>query len=109
MGKNAHVRYSMGLLLPGVPAVASFVSVDVESRTMRALCPLDYESVHAFQVEMRAVDGGSLPLSTQVVLRMVVRDENDNAPVVLHLPLTAARQRASWCCAGHGRATWWPR
>ena len=56
----------MGLVPPGVPAVASFVSMDVESGTMQALCPLDYEYVCAFQVEVRAVDSGSLPLSTPV-------------------------------------------
>lgn len=86
MGKNAHVRYSMGLLPPGVLAAVSFVSVDVESGTMRALCPLDYEDVRAFKVEVWAVDTGSLPLNTQAVLHVVVQDENDNAPVVLHLP-----------------------
>ena len=35
---------------------------------------------------VRATDGGSPPLITQAVLHVVVQDENDNAPVVLHPP-----------------------
>ncbi|NXG57010.1 PCDBE protein, partial [Hemiprocne comata] len=83
-GKNAHVRYALGTAPPGKPAAASFVSVDAEKGIVRALRPLDYEKVRALEVAVRAVDGGSPPLSAQAVLRVVVRDENDNAPVVLH-------------------------
>lgn len=105
MGKNAHVRYSMGLLPPGVPAAVSFMSVDVESGTMRALCPLDYEDVRAFEVEVWAVDTGSLPLSTRAVLHVVVRDKNDNAPVVLHLPPDSSMAEGElvlcWVWAGY--------
>ncbi|NXF42240.1 PCDBE protein, partial [Nyctibius bracteatus] len=85
-GDNARVSYVLGPPPPGDPATASFVSVDAESGTVRALHPLDYEQVRAFEVVVRATDGGSPPLSAQAVLRVVVRDDNDNAPVVLHPP-----------------------
>ncbi|XP_051486843.1 protocadherin beta-15-like [Apus apus] len=85
-GKNAHVRYALGAAPPGIPAEASFVSVDAESGIVRALRALDYEEVRGLEVAVRAADGGSPPLSAQAVLRVVVRDENDNAPVVLHPP-----------------------
>ncbi|XP_012431012.3 protocadherin beta-16-like [Taeniopygia guttata] len=83
-GENAHVRYSLVPPPPGTLAAASFVSVDAESGTVRSLRPLDYEKVRALEVTVRAADGGSPPLSAQAVLRIVVRDENDNAPVLLH-------------------------
>ncbi|XP_025928828.1 protocadherin beta-16-like, partial [Apteryx rowi] len=87
-GKNARVSYA---LVPPAPDAPSFVSVDAESGAMRALRPLDYEEVRAFQVAVRAVDGGSPPLSAEAVVRVEVRDENDNAPVVLHpLPNSSA-------------------
>ncbi|KAM8798904.1 uncharacterized protein ACNFOS_007629 [Eudromia elegans] len=87
-GENARVSYA---LVPPAPGAPSFVSVDAESGTVRMLRPLDYEEVRAFQVAVRAADGGSPPLSTQAVLRVEVRDENDNAPVVLHpLPNSSA-------------------
>uniref|UniRef100_A0A8U7P4N9 Protocadherin gamma-C3 n=1 Tax=Corvus moneduloides TaxID=1196302 RepID=A0A8U7P4N9_CORMO len=83
-GENARVRYALVLPPTGTLAAASFVSVDAESGTVRSLRPLDYEKVRAFEVTVRAADGGSPPLSAQAVLRVVVRDENDNAPVLLH-------------------------
>ncbi|NWV79890.1 PCDBE protein, partial [Dasyornis broadbenti] len=83
-GENARVRYALVPTSTGTLAAASFVSVDAESGTVRSLRPLDYEKVPAFEVRVRAADGGSPPLSTQAVLRVVVRDENDNAPVLLH-------------------------
>ncbi|NXE57452.1 PCDBG protein, partial [Casuarius casuarius] len=87
-GKNARVSYALVLPSPGAP---SFVSVDAESGAVRALRPLDYEEVRAFQVAVRAADGGSPPLSAEALVRVEVRDENDNAPVVLHpLPNSSA-------------------
>ncbi|NWU87365.1 PCDBE protein, partial [Onychorhynchus coronatus] len=85
-GENAHVRYAIEVPPPGAPAAASFVSVDAESGTVRTLRPLDYEKVRAFELVVRASDGGSPPLSAQALLRVVVQDQNDNAPVVLHPP-----------------------
>ncbi|NWV16074.1 PCDBE protein, partial [Origma solitaria] len=85
-GENALVRYALMPPPAGTLAAASFVSVDAESGTVRSLRPLDYEKVPAFEVTVRAADGGSPPLSAQAVLRVVVRDENDNAPVLLHPP-----------------------
>ncbi|XP_025973579.2 protocadherin beta-16-like [Dromaius novaehollandiae] len=87
-GKNARVSYALVLPAPGAP---SFVSVDAESGAVRALRPLDYEEVRAFQVAVRAADGGLPPLSAEALVRVEVRDENDNAPVVLHpLPNSSA-------------------
>ncbi|XP_023803525.1 protocadherin beta-8-like, partial [Cyanistes caeruleus] len=83
-GENSRVRYALVRPLTGALAAASFVSVDAESGTVRSLRPLDYEKVPSFEVTVSAADGGSPPLSAQAVLRVVVRDENDNAPVLLH-------------------------
>ncbi|NXM53778.1 PCDB2 protein, partial [Illadopsis cleaveri] len=85
-GENARVRYALVPPPTGSVAAASFVSVDAESGTVCSLRPLDYEKVRAFEVTVRAADGGSPSLSAQAVLRVVVRDENDNAPVLLHPP-----------------------
>ncbi|NWI08657.1 PCDBD protein, partial [Crypturellus soui] len=87
-GENALVSYA---LVPPAPGAPSFMSVDTESGTIRMLRQLDYEAVRAFQATVRATDGGSPPLSAQALVRVEVRDENDNAPVVLHpLPNSSA-------------------
>ncbi|XP_067160769.1 protocadherin beta-15-like isoform X2 [Apteryx mantelli] len=87
-GRNARVSYALvreqGKEKPNV-------SVNSENGELYMLRPLDYEEVRAFQVAVRAVDGGSPPLSAEAVVRVEVRDENDNAPVVLHpLPNSSA-------------------
>ncbi|NWR39699.1 PCDBE protein, partial [Tachuris rubrigastra] len=85
-GENALVRYAIEAPPPGTPAAASFVSVDAETGTVRTLRPLDYEKLHAFELVVSASDGGSPPLRAQALLRIVLQDQNDNAPVVLHPP-----------------------
>ncbi|NWT62858.1 PCDBG protein, partial [Erythrocercus mccallii] len=101
-GENARVRYALVPPQTGTLAAASFVSVDAESGTVRSLRPLDYEKVPAFEVTVLAADGGSPPLSAQAVLRVLVRDENDNAPQVLYPPPAAAAAPGSG-----GAGAWW--
>ena len=48
------------------------------------LRPLDYEQVRQIEVLVSASDAGSPPLSANVTVRLVVVDENDNAPLVLY-------------------------
>ncbi|XP_063269643.1 protocadherin beta-16-like [Prinia subflava] len=103
-GENARVRYALVPPPTGTLVAASFVSVDAESGTVRSLRPLDYEKVSAFEVTVRAADGGSPPLSAHAVLRVVVQDENDNAPVLLHPPpdgSTAGELVPRWAEAGY--------
>ncbi|NXK79378.1 PCDBG protein, partial [Amazona guildingii] len=80
-GNNARINYA---LVRQEGKEKPDVSVSSENGDVYILRPMDYEEVRAFEVLVRATDGGSPPLSTQTVLRVVVRDENDNAPVVLH-------------------------
>ncbi|XP_048371655.1 protocadherin beta-16-like isoform X3 [Sphaerodactylus townsendi] len=82
--QNAQVTYS---LVPGNASgapVASFVSINSETGNLYVLRSLDYEQIKEFQVTVRASDGGSPPLSSEVVVRVVVLDENDNAPFFLY-------------------------
>ncbi|XP_074740122.1 protocadherin beta-15-like [Strix uralensis] len=80
-GENARISYA---LVRQEGKEQPDVAVNSENGDVYILRPLDYEEVRAFEVAVRAADGGSPPLSAQAVLRVVVRDENDNAPVVLH-------------------------
>ncbi|XP_060109628.1 protocadherin beta-16-like isoform X12 [Heteronotia binoei] len=82
--QNAKVAYS---LVPGnasgVPA-ASYVSINSETGNLYLLRSLDYEQIKEFQVTVRASDGGSPSLSSEIVVRVVILDENDNAPFFLY-------------------------
>ncbi|XP_074816898.1 protocadherin beta-1-like isoform X3 [Natator depressus] len=82
--QNAKVTYS---LLPaevgGLPLL-SYISINSENGNVYALRSMDYEQIREFQVTVRAADGGSPPLSSEVVVRVVIIDENDNAPFILY-------------------------
>ncbi|KAL8194363.1 UNVERIFIED_CONTAM: hypothetical protein K2H54_016275 [Gekko kuhli] len=82
--QNAKVTYS---LLPGKvidQPVSSYVSINSETGNLYAIRSLDYEQVKNFQVTVRAVDSGFPPLSSQVMVQVVIMDENDNAPFILY-------------------------
>ncbi|XP_063153297.1 protocadherin beta-16-like [Candoia aspera] len=80
---NAKVTY---LLLPGKirdgPA-SSYISINSETGNLYAVQSIDYEDIQDFQVTVRAVDKGSPPLSSQTMVRVLITDENDNAPFIL--------------------------
>ncbi|KAM3841803.1 LOW QUALITY PROTEIN: protocadherin beta-9-like [Vipera latastei] len=73
-------------LLPGkmrdVP-VSSYISINSETGNLYAIRSVDYEDIKDFQVMVRAVDKGLPPLSSETTVRVLIRDENDNAPFVL--------------------------
>ncbi|XP_048371978.1 protocadherin beta-16-like [Sphaerodactylus townsendi] len=84
MEQNGKVTYS---LLPGKvrdQPVSSYVSINSETGNLYAIRSLDYEQIKDFQVTVRAVDSGSPPLSSEVVVRVVIMDENDNVPFILY-------------------------
>ncbi|XP_053098808.1 protocadherin beta-1-like [Hemicordylus capensis] len=82
--QNAKVTYS---LLPGKvgdgPA-SSYISINSETGYLYVLRSLDYEEIKEFQATVRASDSGSPPLSSEVNVRVLIVDENDNAPFILY-------------------------
>ncbi|NXX37851.1 PCDGA protein, partial [Tricholaema leucomelas] len=85
-GQNARVRYRLGEgRVRGVP-LSSYVSVQAETGALYALRSFDYEEVREVGLWVLAEDGGSPALSSNVSVRIVIVDENDNAPQVLYPP-----------------------
>ncbi|XP_015705797.1 LOW QUALITY PROTEIN: protocadherin beta-15-like, partial [Coturnix japonica] len=82
-GANGRVRYA---LVREEGSEAAAVSVDAENGDVFVLRPLDYEQLRQLEVVVSAADAGSPSRSATALLRVLVRDENDNAPVVLHPP-----------------------
>ncbi|XP_039247028.1 protocadherin gamma-A10-like [Pipra filicauda] len=86
-GENARVRYRLGEGgVRGWP-LSSYVSVQAETGALYALRSFDYEEVGLW---VWAEDGGSPALSSNVSVRLVIVDENDNAPQVLYPPAAGA-------------------
>ncbi|KAM4586887.1 protocadherin gamma-A11-like [Fundulus diaphanus] len=82
--QNARVSYILeDSSVNGVP-VSSYVSVSADSGVIHAVRSFDYEHIKDFQFRIKAQDGGSPPLSSNVTVKMLIQDQNDNPPQVLY-------------------------
>ncbi|XP_019739445.1 protocadherin gamma-A5-like [Hippocampus comes] len=82
--QNARLSYILeDSSVNGVP-VSSYVSVSADSGVIHAVRSFDYEQLKEFNFRVRAQDGGSPPLSSNVSVRILIQDQNDNAPQVLY-------------------------
>ncbi|XP_068963501.1 protocadherin beta-15-like [Petaurus breviceps papuanus] len=83
-GTNAKITYALQPPETGDLPLFSYISINSDNGHLYALRSLDYEAIQAVQFSVRATDGGSPTLSSQVLVRIVVQDENDNSPFVLY-------------------------
>ncbi|XP_030594776.1 protocadherin beta-16-like isoform X42 [Archocentrus centrarchus] len=82
--QNARVSYILeDSSINGVP-VSSYVSVSADSGVIHAVRSFDYEQIKDFQFRVKAQDGGSPPLSSNVTVKIMVQDQNDNPPQILY-------------------------
>ncbi|XP_039976460.1 protocadherin beta-16-like [Xiphias gladius] len=82
--QNARVSYILeDSSLNGVP-VSSYVSVSADSGVIHAVRSFDYEQIKDFHFRVKAQDGGSPPLSSNVTVKILIQDQNDNPPQVLY-------------------------
>ncbi|XP_019221686.1 protocadherin gamma-A11 isoform X45 [Oreochromis niloticus] len=82
--QNARVSYILeDSSFNGVP-VSSYVSVSADSGVIHAVRSFDYEQIKDFHFRVKAQDGGSPPLSSNVTVKIMIRDQNDNPPQVLY-------------------------
>ncbi|XP_057177615.1 protocadherin gamma-A6-like isoform X42 [Triplophysa rosa] len=82
--QNARISYLLDDTTVGGAPVSSFISVNADSGVVQALRAFDYEQMKSVHFCVKAQDGGSLPLSTNVTLDIIIQDQNDNAPQVLY-------------------------
>ncbi|KAM9376294.1 protocadherin gamma-A3-like [Pholidichthys leucotaenia] len=87
--QNARVSYILeDSSVNGVP-VSSYVSVSADSGVIHAVRSFDYEQIKDFQFCIKAQDGGSPPLSSNVTVKIMIQDQNDNPPQILYPVLTS--------------------
>ncbi|KFW86774.1 Protocadherin beta-13, partial [Manacus vitellinus] len=84
VGLNAKVTYSLSAGQAAERPWCSCLSVNSESGQVFVLRALDYEQLRQSEVVVSASDAGSPPLRANVTVRLLVLDENDNAPLVLY-------------------------
>ncbi|KAH0618151.1 hypothetical protein JD844_017137 [Phrynosoma platyrhinos] len=82
-GKNAKITYSiLSSNIQELP-ISSYISINSETGTIYAQRSFDYEQFREFQLQVKAQDGGSPPLSSNATLRVFILDHNDNTPRIL--------------------------
>ncbi|XP_062416623.1 protocadherin beta-16-like [Pungitius pungitius] len=82
--QNARVSYILeDSSVNGVP-VSSYVSVSADSGVIHTVRSFDYEQIKDFHFRVKAQDGGSPPLSSNVTVKVLIQDQNDNPPQVLY-------------------------
>ncbi|XP_069510236.1 protocadherin gamma-A6-like [Ambystoma mexicanum] len=83
-GQNGKITYSIaGGLIDDQP-LTSYVSINSESGIIYALQSFDFEEFREFQIQIKAKDGGSPTLSSNVTVVFVIVDQNDNTPEILY-------------------------
>ncbi|XP_057177593.1 protocadherin gamma-A6-like isoform X22 [Triplophysa rosa] len=82
--QNARISYFLNETSVGGAPVSSLISIYADSGVVHALRAFDYEQIQSLQVIVKAQDGGSPPLSTNVTLDIIIQDQNDNAPQILY-------------------------
>uniref|UniRef100_A0A667WW76 Cadherin domain-containing protein n=1 Tax=Myripristis murdjan TaxID=586833 RepID=A0A667WW76_9TELE len=82
--QNARISYIVEPLDIGGLSGSDFVSVNAESGVIYAMRSFDYEQIKQLDFIVKAQDGGSPPLSSNVTVKILIQDQNDNAPQVLY-------------------------
>ncbi|XP_042300500.1 protocadherin gamma-B5-like, partial [Sceloporus undulatus] len=82
--RNAQITYS--LLRSNIQELplSSYLSINSETGIIYAQRSFDYEQCREFQVEVRAQDGGSPPLSSTATVKVFILDQNDKNPEILY-------------------------
>ncbi|XP_059202413.1 protocadherin beta-11-like [Centropristis striata] len=82
--QNARISYILEDSDLDGSSVSRCVSVNAESGVIHAVRSFDYEQLKQLVFTVKAQDGGSPPLSSNVTVKLMIQDQNDNPPQVLY-------------------------
>ncbi|XP_023150305.2 protocadherin gamma-A5-like [Amphiprion ocellaris] len=82
--QNARISYILDVNDIGGSPISEYVSVNAESGVIHAVRSFDYEQIKQLVLVVKAQDGGSPPLSSNVTVKIMIQDQNDNPPQVLY-------------------------
>ncbi|XP_047676062.1 protocadherin gamma-A5-like isoform X13 [Tachysurus fulvidraco] len=82
--QNARISYILQDSSVNGVHISSYVSVSADSGVIHAVRSFDYEQIKYFNLRIKAQDGGNPPLSSNVSVKIIVQDQNDNAPQILY-------------------------
>ncbi|XP_037833409.1 protocadherin beta-16-like [Kryptolebias marmoratus] len=82
--QNARISYMLDGNNVGGSPISEYVSVNVETGVVQAVRSFDYEQIKELVFFVKAQDGGSPPLSSNVTVKILIQDQNDNPPQILY-------------------------
>ncbi|CAJ1058386.1 protocadherin-10b isoform X2 [Xyrichtys novacula] len=83
VGPNSLISYSiLECDIQGM-SVKTYVSINEETGYLYALRSFDYEQLKDFTFMVQAKDSGTPELSSNATVKVIIVDQNDNAPLVL--------------------------
>ncbi|XP_041049371.1 protocadherin gamma-A8-like isoform X10 [Carcharodon carcharias] len=84
LNQNARLSYFISeTLIQGKPA-STYVSVNSVSGVIYSQRTFDYEHLKNFRIQVQARDSGAPPLSGNTSVDIIILDQNDHAPVIVH-------------------------
>ncbi|CAM5133724.1 unnamed protein product, partial [Eretmochelys imbricata] len=89
LDRNARVTYSILSSNVKELPLSSSISINSQTGAIYAQRSFDYEQFREFELQVKAQDGGSPPLSSNITVRVFIVDQNDNAPRILYPSLEA--------------------
>uniref|UniRef100_A0A670IJ70 Cadherin domain-containing protein n=1 Tax=Podarcis muralis TaxID=64176 RepID=A0A670IJ70_PODMU len=81
---NGKITYSITEGKMSYSYFSSCLSINSETGVIYALRSFDYEEIQEIKFVVKAQDGGSPPLSSNVSVTLFILDQNDNAPQILY-------------------------
>ncbi|XP_069841823.1 protocadherin-19 isoform X3 [Dendropsophus ebraccatus] len=87
LGLNGSVSYQLVPSQVRDMPVFTYVSINPSTGDIYALRSFNHEQTKAFEFKISAKDGGTPPLQSNVTVRVIVVDVNDNTPIISAPPL----------------------
>uniref|UniRef100_A0A3Q2QEA0 Protocadherin alpha-2-like n=1 Tax=Fundulus heteroclitus TaxID=8078 RepID=A0A3Q2QEA0_FUNHE len=83
LDENAKVSYKLlDISYKNIP-ISSVLNINSDTGDIINLQPFNYEELKTFQFKVQATDSGVPPLSSNVTVKVLILDENDNNPTIL--------------------------
>ncbi|XP_066480613.1 protocadherin gamma-A10-like [Tiliqua scincoides] len=82
--ENSRIAYSITEDLRSESLLSTYLSINSETGAIYALNSFDYEEFQEIRFQVKAQDGGSPPLSSNVSVTLLILDQNDNTPEILY-------------------------
>ncbi|XP_041049366.1 protocadherin gamma-A11-like isoform X6 [Carcharodon carcharias] len=84
VGQNARLKHSILETQVQNASVSTYISINSETGVILAQRYFDYEKLKNFQFQAQVMDSGTPTLASNVSVHVIILDQNDNVPVIVH-------------------------